>query len=470
MVNKALSQNPLNCVDTITAQATPAGRGGIAAIRVSGPLVRDIIPILLARPVLPPRTAIYAPFLDNINQPIDEGIAIFFPAPHSFTGEDVLELHGHGSPVVIDLLLQRIIQLGARLARAGEFSERAFLNNKIDLTQAEAIADLIDAASQQAARLAMRSLQGEFSKTIQLINEKVIALRLYIEASIDFSDEPIPFLTDQRIKQDINIIYDDLQQIERQASQGALLREGMIAVIAGLPNVGKSSLLNALSGEETAIVTEIPGTTRDVLREKILIDGVPLHIIDTAGIRDSEDLVEQEGIKRAKRMIAEADIILHVSDVTKAHNQNIDETIYKNIPNELYNIDIKNSSIIFVRNKIDLIPDFVPKIEKTNTHTTVFISAASGAGIDLLKQCLLSNMGLANQEEGLFLARLRHLDALSRAKHHVQNGLQQIAAISPMELVAEDLRLCQQALSEITGEFRSDDLLGRIFSSFCIGK
>lgn len=444
--------------DTIVAQATPAGRGGIAILRVSGPLVSDIIRQLLDRELIP-RMATYLPFHDIDDKVIDEGVAIFFPEPHSFTGEDVLELHGHGGPMVVDILLQRITTLGARLARAGEFSERAFLNDKMDLTQAEAIADLIDAASTQAARLAIRSLQGEFSKAIQLINEKVIALRMYVEASIDFSEEEIPFLSDHYIKNHFENVLNDLTILQQQAAQGSLLREGMTMVIAGQPNVGKSSLLNALSGRETAIVTPIPGTTRDVLREMILIDGLPLHIIDTAGLRDSEDVIEQEGVRRARNEIKEADIILHVSDATK--------TLFGQV--DTFSL-MTDRPTIFIRNKIDLVWNEAPSIYTYHGKTTISLSAKSGIGIDILKQHIKLHLGFENKEEGLFLARRRHLDALARAKDHITQGFKQLAACSFAELVAEDLRFAQLALNEITGEWTADDLLGRIFSNFCIGK
>lgn len=453
-----MTKVPFTSSDTIVAQATPSGRGGIAIIRVSGPLVNDIMQNVLGT-ILTPRLATILPFRDIANDMIDEGIAIFFPNPHSFTGEDVLELQGHGGPVIVDLLLQRILQLGARLARPGEFSERAFLNGKIDLTQAEAIADLIDASSQTAARLAIRSLQGQFSKVIHAINEKIIHLRMYVEAAIDFTDEEIEFLQDEKIKRVMREILADLLSLQANAKQGSFLREGITAVIAGEPNVGKSSLLNCLSGKEVAIVTDIPGTTRDVLRDYILIDGMPVHIIDTAGLRVSHDVVEQEGIRRAYKEIEKADIILYVMDANR--NQSIE---HLDVPALL-----AQQNIIFIRNKIDLTNE-TPSIKTIGKNTLISLSAKTELGIDLLKQFIKSQVGFQGNTEGVYLARRRHLDALARATAHVQESVTQLEAQQSGELAAEELRLAQRALNEITGEFTADDLLGRIFSSFCIGK
>ncbi len=446
--------------DTIAAQATPPGRGGVAIVRVSGLRVKKIIPLLL-QCELPPRQATYTPFYDENDNVIDEGIALFFPNPHSFTGEDVLELHGHGGPVVVDLLLQRILSLGIRLARPGEFSERAFLNGKIDLAQAEAIADLIDASSEHAARLAMRSLQGEFSREIKTLTEKVIHLRMYVEASIDFVDEEIDFLNDKNIVNSMEEIQQHLTAILQKAKQGSFLREGITAVIAGEPNVGKSSLLNCLSGKEIAIVTNVPGTTRDVLRDYILIDDMPMHIIDTAGLRTSDDIVEQEGIRRAHHEMEKADLILYVVDVNNYHSKNMKEL-------ELPEI-VSSRPVIFVCNKIDL-TNQTPSSDSEQGHSVVYLSAKTGDGVDLLKQRIKSLVGFKQEEQGIFLARRRHLDALHRAHAHVKDALRQLSDRKAGELAAEDLRLAQLALSEITGEFTADDLLGRIFSSFCIGK
>lgn len=444
--------------DTIAAQATPSGRGGIAVVRVSGPKVRHIIQEILKTTLLP-RQAAHLPFYDDTQEVIDEGIAIFFPHPHSFTGEDVLELQGHGGSVIVDLLLKRLIHLGARLARPGEFSERAFLNNKMDLTQAEAIADLIDAVSHQAARSAMRSLQGEFSREINSLNEKIIHLRMYIEAAIDFTDEEIDFLSDNKIIHALENIIDVLHLIQQKAVQGSLLREGITAVIAGEPNVGKSSLLNCLSGKDLAIVTDIPGTTRDILRDHIQIDGMPMHVIDTAGLRDSEDIIEQEGIKRAHQEIIKADMILYV---TSAAQENL--TLSQPLRDAHF-----SQPVIYVRNKIDLTLE-QPRIEIKNKKIIVSLSAKENSGMDLLKDQIKSLAGFHTSGEGVYFARRRHLDALARALSHVNDSLQQLKQTGSGELAAEDLRQAHLALCEITGSFTTQDLLGRIFSSFCIGK
>lgn len=446
-------------IETIAAQATPPGRGGIAIVRVSGPLVVTVMTALLGR-VLEPRQAAYLSFRDDQGDILDEGVAIFFPNPQSFTGEDVLELQGHGGPVVVDLILQRILRLGARLARPGEFSERAFLNGKMDLAQAEAIADLIDASSKQAARSALRSLQGEFSKEIQALNEQIIYLRMYVEAAIDFTDEEIDFLSDEKISLGIKAVLEHLSVIQHKAKQGSFLREGITAVIAGEPNVGKSSLLNCLSGKEVAIVTDIPGTTRDVLRDYILIDGMPMHIIDTAGLRDSNDVVEQEGIRRAYHEIKQCDLVLYVTEASNPREPTLDQTILT---------AMASRPVIFIRNKIDLTGE-QPSIQTKDERTFISLSAQSGQGVESLKQHIKSLMGFQGSTEGVYLARRRHLDALIRTHAHVHACLKQLTEIRSGELAAEELRLAQQALCEITGEFTADDLLGRIFASFCIGK
>ena len=439
-----------NLIDTIVAQATPPGRGGIAIIRVSGPLVKSIMQRMLGREISA-REAVWSSFCDEQQQALDEGIAVYFPNPHSFTGEDVLELHGHGGPVLVDTLLKHVTSLGARLARPGEFSERAFLNGKMDLAQAEAVADLIDASSEQAARLALRSLQGDFSRAIHVLNERLTHLRIYVEAAIDFSDEEIDFMTDDKLKQLYASVMDRLVAIQSNAKQGSLLREGITAVIAGAPNVGKSSLLNALSGKDTAIVTDVPGTTRDVLRDVILIDGMPMHIIDTAGLRESDDIVEQEGMRRARDEMAKADVVLHVVSA----EQSLD--------------CVAASSHLIIRNKIDKTNE-PASIRQENGQTIISLSAKTGLGLDLLKQHIKSLAGMQQQEEGLFLARRRHLDALNRTHAYLTHGFHQLTHSPSPELAAEDLRLAQNALGEITGEFTADDLLGKIFSSFCIGK
>jgi tRNA modification GTPase len=446
--------------DTIAAQATPRGRGGVSVIRVSGPRVQKIIQAIL-RVELPPRQAVLLPFRGAASETLDIGIAIFYPNPHSFTGEDVLELQGHGGPVIVDLLLQRILSLDARLARPGEFSERAFLNNKIDLTQAEAISDLINASSQQAARSALRSLQGEFSKAISVLNEKITYIRMIVEAAIDFSDEELDLLNDEKMTANLKAILNDLTMMLAQAEQGSFLREGINAVIAGEANVGKSSLLNCLTGKELAIVTNIPGTTRDVLQDYILIDGMPVRIVDTAGLRKSNDLVEQEGIRRAEQEIEQADVILLVTDTSS-------DPVMLN-PSLQTLVATYKKKVIFIRNKIDL-TNTLPRCSMEEETPVVSLSAKSGAGIDMLKDCIKTKVGYAGQEEGIFLARRRHLDALQITLAHLKDACNQLADGGGAELIAEDLRLAQHSLSEITGEFTSDDLLGKIFSSFCIGK
>lgn len=450
--------------DTIAAQATATGRAGVGIIRVSGPAAKTVAQALLGK-VPTARKADYLPFRDVDNQVLDQGIALYFPGPNSFTGEDVLELQGHGGPVLLDLLLQRILALpGVRIARPGEFSERAFLNDKLDLTQAEAIADLIDASSAQAARSAMQSLQGEFSKKIHALVEKVIYLRMYVEAAIDFPDEEIDFLSDGKVAGDLAAIINDLSHVQKQATQGSILREGMKVVIAGRPNAGKSSLLNALAGREAAIVTDIAGTTRDVLREHIHIDGMPLHIIDTAGLREATDKVEQIGIERAWQEILQADRVLFMVDST---------TTAATSPAEIWPEFIErlpaSLGVTVIRNKTDLTGETIGA--DLSSATPVFrLSAKDSQGIDALRDHLKACMGFEGNMEGSFIARRRHLDALERALEHMNIGEIQLHNHMAGEILAEELRLTQQHLNEITGEFSSDDLLGRIFSSFCIGK
>ena len=449
--------------DTIAAQATAPGRGGVGIVRVSGPLALTIAEqVLHLSPK--PRYAHYGQFFAEDHQVIDQGIALYFPGPNSFTGEDVLELQAHGGPVVMDFLLKRVIALGARPARPGEFSERAFLNDKIDLAQAEAIADLINSTSEQAAQCAMRSLQGVFSARIQALVERLIQLRIYVEAAIDFPEEEIDFLADGKVQQDLLEIIDDLKTVQAEAHQGSLMREGMQVVIAGKPNAGKSSLLNALAGRETAIVTDIAGTTRDVLREHIHIDGMPLHIIDTAGLRDAPDQVERIGIDRAWQEIHKADRILMVVDSSETHAQTPAE-IWPEFVAQLNDA----SKITVIRNKIDLQAES-PHIQNESDHSLIALSAKHGQGIELLREHLKTCIGFSNTTEGGFMARRRHLDALERCYQQLQQGLVQLEGYSAGELLAEDLRMAQQSLGEITGEFTPDDLLGRIFSSFCIGK
>ncbi len=445
--------------DTIAAVATPPGRGGVGIIRVSGPNVQKIAAAILGRCPLP-REATYLPFCDSDRITIDQGIAIFFKAPLSFTGEDVLELQGHGGPVVLDLLLACVIKLGARLAQPGEFSQRAFLNDKLDLAQAEAIADLIDSSTVEAARSALRSLQGEFSAHIQILVESLIRLRIYVEAAIDFPEEEVDFLADKAIMEQLQVIIAKLKNILAQAQQGCLLREGMNVVIAGQPNVGKSSLLNRLAQRDLAIVTDIAGTTRDTLRHELSIDGLPIHIIDTAGLRESSDPVEQIGIQRAWHEIQQADqILLLVSDISGITVE--DQKIIDRLP--------ANIAITVVRNKIDL-SESNSGSRDGPLGTEIFLSAKTGCGFELLIQHLKESVGYQRVGEGSFMARRRHVDALQRGLDLVLQGEQQLLLHRAGELLAEDLRHAQECLSEITGEFSSDDLLGRIFSSFCIGK
>lgn len=449
--------------DTIAAIATATGRGGVGIVRVSGPKAKQVAEQLLTVS-LQPRHAHYCDFTSHQGEVLDQGIALFFPGPNSFTGEDVLELQGHGGPVILDLLLREITQLGIRLARPGEFSERAFLNDKLDLAQAEAIADLIDATTEQAARNALHSLQGAFSKRINELVEALIHLRIYVEASIDFPEEEIDFLSDGKVARDLEGIIGKLASVFKEAKQGALVRDGMRVVIAGRPNAGKSSLLNALSGRESAIVTSIEGTTRDVLREHIHIDGMPLHIIDTAGLRESPDEVEQIGIQRAWQEIQQADRVLLLIDsrqTTLTNPHQIWPEFVDQLPDP--------SKITLVRNKIDLSGEAAGLFE-TDAATYIGISAATGAGVDSLKHHLKNIMGFSDSGESGFTARRRHLDALARAENFLASGKAQLQGYAAGELLAEDLRQAQNALGEITGEFTPDDLLGRIFSSFCIGK
>lgn len=452
-------------LETIAAIATAQGRGGVGIVRVSGPLAPMIGEAFTGR-TLQPRYAHYGPFVDKLDQVLDQGLAIFFPAPHSFTGDDVVELQGHGGPVVLDMLLQRCLELGARLANAGEFSERAFLNDKLDLAQAEAIADLIEASSAQAARNAVRSLQGAFSQHVHNLTEKLIGLRIYVEAAIDFPEEEIDFLADGHVLQMLSEVMAQLSTVQKEATQGALLREGMTVVIAGRPNAGKSSLLNALAGREAAIVTEIAGTTRDVLREHIHIDGMPLHIVDTAGLRDTDDPVEKIGVQRALKAIEEADRVLLVMDATDSTVQDP----FAMWPEFLAQRPDKNRTTL-IRNKADLSGDAVVLQKDADGHASINLSAKSGGqGLELLREHLKECMGYQQTIESGFSARRRHLEALNAAKTYLDHGYAQLTLASAGELLAEDLRLAQQSLGEITGAFSSDDLLGRIFSSFCIGK
>lgn len=445
--------------ETIVAIATPPGRGGVGIVRVSGKGVKTICEQIIG--CLPsPRTAHYGAFYGEQGEILDQGIALYFKAPHSFTGEDVLELQAHGGPIILQWLLNRVIKLGARLAQPGEFSKQAFLNDKLDLTQAEAIADLIEASTEQAAKSALRSLQGEFSHQINELVEALVQLRIYVEAAIDFPEEEIDFLSDGHVAGEIAHILQRLHAIQQAAQQGALLREGMSVVILGRPNAGKSSLLNALAGRETAIVTEIAGTTRDIVKEEIFLDGLPLHILDTAGLRETGDQVEQIGIQRAWQALENADRVLVMVQAGEAiHSE--DQMILDKLP--------PNLPVTLIRNKIDLV-EAQPGLVETDCYTEIWLSAKHKLGLDLLVTHLKQVMGYQQTGEGVLLARKRHLEAIQTALDAVKNAQFQLQHFAAGELVAEDLRLAQNALSEITGRFSSDDLLGRIFTSFCIGK
>ncbi len=457
--------------DTITAIATAPGRGGVGIIRVSGTKA-----LLVAQRVLgyepKPRYAHYGSFKAQDGTVLDEGIALFFPNPNSFTGEDVLELQGHGGPVVLDLLLKEVVAAGCRMARPGEFSERAFLNDKMDLAQAEAIADLIDSASEQAARCALRSMQGEFSKRVHELLDQLIHLRMYTEAAIDFPEEEIDFLSDGKVEAMLTDVEQALESVLKEANQGAILREGMNVVIAGRPNAGKSSLLNALAGQERAIVTDIAGTTRDVLKEHIHIDGMPLHIIDTAGLRDAPDEVERIGIQRAWDEISKADRILLMIDSTTSETdpEKLLHALYDERGLEQVTDDLLASGrVTVIRNKADLSTETVG-LDTSGSYPTIALSAKQTIGVDTLREHLKDVMGYNAASEGGFLARRRHIDALNRAKDALAYGRQQLEGMGAGELLAEDLRMAQNALNEITGAFTADDLLGEIFGSFCIGK
>ncbi len=442
--------------DTIAAIATPPGNGGVGIIRISGTLVPEIAKHLLNKPLIP-RYAQFSPFIDGDGGIIDSGISLYFPAPASYTGEDILELQGHGGAVVLDMLLRRVISLGARLANPGEFTERAFLNDKLDLAQAEAVADLIESSTEQSVRSAQKSMQGEFSNQINELVTELTELRIYVEASIDFVDEEIDFLTDGVVEKRIVNLLQRIQQIQKTAQQGRLLRDGMTVVLVGKPNAGKSSLLNALAGHEAAIVTDIAGTTRDVLRERIQLDGMPLHIIDTAGLRDSENSIEKEGIRRAHLEIQKADKILLLIDAREAESDELLKTLPTHIP------------ITKVFNKIDLL-NIEPEIKQTEAGFNCYLSIKTGQGMSLLRHHLKESVGFNEATDNVFIARRRHIEAIRAGSEFVESALSQLQINQAGELVAEDLRHAQMSFSEITGKVTSDDLLGKIFSSFCIGK
>ncbi len=442
-----------NLADTIVAAATPPGTGGVAIVRISGELTEQIARQLLAS--LPePRQATFRAFRNPAGEKLDTGLALYFPAPASFTGESVLELHGHGGPLVSGLLQDAIVAMGARRAEPGEFSQRAFLNDKLDLVQAEAIADLINAGTAQAARAALRSLSGAFSNSITMLAEQLIRLRMHVEAAIDFPEEEIDFLADDLLRQRLTECSDAFELLQTQAQQGRVLRDGFQVVIVGKPNAGKSSLLNLLSGEEAAIVTEIAGTTRDVLREQIDIDGLSVELVDTAGIRENPDRVEEEGIRRARQAVKNADAVLWIQDATDPEAGAMSEPLPEGVP------------VTVVYNKIDLCHSPVRQC----ADGAINISAKTGKGLEALRQHIRGLAGYENLGEGAFTARKRHLSALQRAAEHFSTGLTALEEARAGELLAEELRLSHQALGEITGSVSSDDLLGRIFSEFCIGK
>ena len=453
--------------DTIAAIATPTGTGGVGIVRLSGPISLQIASQICGLS-LRPRHAHYCGFYEY--QPvkeqsarlIDRGIALYFPGPASFTGEDVVELQAHGGPIILDMLIQEVFQLGARPARPGEYSERAFINDKIDLVQAEAIADLISSGSEQAARAALKSLQGDFSKQIDELNAQLIALRVYVEAALDFPEEEIDFLNDQQVIGQLDAIIKQFKTTIAQTTQGTLLKEGISLAIIGKPNAGKSSLLNALTGDDTAIVTALPGTTRDLLKESINIDGLAVHVTDTAGLRDSTDEIEQEGIRRAERAFQKADIILLVIDAAN----NYADDIASVWPTEA-DLDSLLDRIILVNNKSDLNNNLAAELDR---RFVCSLSAKTGKGLSTLKEMIKTKVGYQSNNSGHFIARRRHLEALRLAESLVTHGHQQLVHFGAGELLAEDLRIAQDKLSEITGKMHSDELLGEIFSSFCIGK
>lgn len=441
--------------DTIVALATPPGTGGVGVVRISGAESERMARAMLGRlPV--PRVATYVTFRDAVGQPLDKGLALYFPGPASFTGESVLELHGHGGPVVTSLLVEAAVELGARRAEPGEFTRRAFLNDKLDLAQAEAIADLIASGTEQAARAALRSLSGAFSEAVNELAEQLTAIRVYVEAAIDFPEEEIDFLGDDELAERLTRCAASFESLLSRTTMGRVLRDGYQVVIVGKPNAGKSSLMNRLSGEETAIVTEIAGTTRDVLRERINIDGLAVELVDTAGLRDNPDRIEEEGIRRARKALTSADAVLWIQDASEATPQHIEEPVPDGIP------------VTIVRNKIDLSGE-QPGIA-AGEPPVVNLSARTGEGLDALRTRIRDLAGFRDLGEGAFTARRRHVEALREAQKHFEGGTTALRDARAGELLAEELRLAQQALGAITGEYTADELLGRIFSEFCIGK
>lgn len=441
--------------ETIAALATPRGFGGVGVLRVSGPLACPIAEAVLGR-VPRPRYATFGPFRSADGSAIDEGIALLFPAPRSFTGEDVLELQGHGGPMVMDLLLRRCLELGARTARPGEFSERAFLNGKLDLAQAEAVADLIESSTALGARLAMRSLQGAFSRRIDSLIEGLIRLRTYLEATLDFPDEELDLRVEPVVADELDALVAETRRVLGEAHQGERIRDGFTVAIAGPPNAGKSSLLNALSRAEAAIVTPIPGTTRDLLRVDIQVDGLPVRLVDTAGLRDSQDPVEREGVRRARDQIARSDLVLWVYDATMGLDRSALTESPPGVP------------VTLIRNKIDLLG---AELESdASGQDEIALSARTGEGLARLHRHIKARAGVESMAEGAFVARRRHLEALERGLSRLETARGALSTGAGLELIALDLAAAQQSFGEITGAFTPDDLLGRIFSGFCIGK
>ncbi len=442
-------------MDTIAAIATAPGAGGVGVIRISGEQSLEIARQLTQKDIPEARKAFLRSFYSHDQQNIDHGLVLYFQSPASYTGEDVVELQGHGGPVVLQMLLKRVIDLGARQARPGEFTERAFLNDRMDLAQAEAVADLIEGQSESAVRAASRSLQGQFSEDVKKIQYGLTQLRIWVEAAIDFPEEEIDFLADPQLLSQAKALNEQFGELKQRVQQGRLLRDGFNLVLIGAPNAGKSSLLNRLSGQDTAIVTEVAGTTRDVLREHLLIEGIPVHVSDTAGLRITDDVVEAEGIRRAIAEIQKADIAILIEDVTQPVQ----------IPDD---IELPKS-LIYVHNKIDQ-SSHQPRVDLTDNTVQVYLSVKEGLGVELLMEQIFIKLGVAEHSEGSYSARQRHINAIERAQQFLQDGLFQLQNYSAGELMAEDLRQAQLALSEITGEFSNDDLLGEIFSNFCIGK
>lgn len=440
--------------ETIVALASPAGRGGISVVRLSGPKVAQIAVDIIGE--LPaPRHVHLCDFRDSDGSAIDRGLALYFESPNSYTGESVLELHAHGSPVVVELLIRRCLELDCRMARPGEFSERAFLSGRLDLAQAEAVADLIESSTEAAARSAMRSLQGDFSERVNHLVDALTDLRIFVEAAIDFPEEEIDFLSGDEVQQRLSALQSGFTQLEKVVRQGKLLREGLRVVLSGAPNAGKSSLLNLLSREQRAIVSDIPGTTRDILEQHLQLDGLPIVLLDTAGIRDSENAIELEGVRRAREAQKTADLVLHIVDSNLPFDEN--KGLDMEIPAEV--------QVLTVFNKIDL-----SGLPAHGEEDKVYVSALTGEGLDQLIEGLKRVAGYRESEVSQFIARQRHIDALNRARAHLDAGIAQLAQSRAVEILAEELRLAQRALGEITGEVTSDELLGLIFGSFCIGK